>query len=111
MTALRATVAAMLLVGTAAMASAPSAMTRYTIKGDRTVFPTVLGDDGAKTYLQWDADRDLPAVFGSDPKGHEVLADGYMRGDYYVIDRVYPRLVFRLDKAVAVATRAPSDAR
>ena len=77
----------------------------YRVKGDRSVRPDSIMDDGTRTYLEWSNNRALPAVFGVGPGGDEELVSGYMRKGVYVIDRVYPELVFRFDKQKAEAKR------
>lgn len=77
----------------------------YRVRGDRSVRPDQIRDDGERTFLEWDKNRALPAVFGVGPAGGEELVAGYMRGGVFVIDRVYPELVFRFDKEIATATR------
>jgi type IV secretion system protein VirB9 len=78
----------------------------YRLGGDRSVRPNRITDDGKRTFLEWSENRALPAVFGVGPGGGEELVAGYMRGGTFVIDRVYPELVFRFDKEMATATRS-----
>jgi type IV secretion system protein VirB9 len=89
--------------GVVAAAAVPRG--RYKLSGDRAVRPSGIDDDGAKTYIEWPADRSLPAVYALDAKGKEMLVNGNMRDGIYVIDSVPARLVFRLDRQVARATR------
>lgn len=81
-------------------------MWRYRIKGDRSVFPLSVSDDGARTTIVFGEEQSLPAVFAIGLTGEEEVVNGYMRGDLFVIDRVYPELVFRIDKEKARAVRA-----
>lgn len=93
---------------TASSASQPQAGAptwAYRLGGNRSVRPDRIIDDGERTFLEWNKDRVLPAVFGVGPGGGEELVAGYMRGGEFVIDRVYPELVFRFDKQMATATR------
>lgn len=83
----------------------------YRISGDREIRPSRIGDDGAKTYIEWSAYQALPAVFGIGPGGDEEVVDGHMRGDVFTIDRVYRELVFRFDKEKAVARRSEEPGR
>lgn len=78
---------------------------RYKVSGDRAIQPSGIDDDGVRTYITWPADATLPAVYALDAKGNEALVNGMMRDDIFVIDDVAPRLVFRLDRQVARATR------
>lgn len=78
---------------------------RYKLGGSKALRPVAISDDGAKTYIEFAADRPLPAVFGFDERGREVLVEGAMRDGQYVIDSVKQRLLFRIDKHTASATR------
>jgi type IV secretion system protein VirB9 len=77
----------------------------YRLSGERSLQPSKIGDDGTRTYLEWDAYQSLPAVFGIGFNGEEEVVDGYMRGGVFTIDRVYGELVFRVDKKRARARR------
>lgn len=77
----------------------------YRLSGDRALRPVAIGDDGQKTYMEWGEYQFLPAVFGIGPTGDEEVVDGHVRGGLFVIDRVYPELVFRIDKDRAIAKR------
>lgn len=78
----------------------------YSVRGDFTVSPLAISDDGMRTEILYGANQALPAVFAIGPTGEEMAINGNMRGDTYVIDQVFDRLVFRIDKARAVATRS-----
>ena len=85
---------------------APSPITgEYRLSGEPTLMPSKIGDDGTRTYLEWDAYQSLPAVFGIGFNGEEEVVDGYMRNGVFTIDRVYSELVFRIDKKRARARR------
>ncbi len=85
--------------------SAAPAMNTYRLKGAAMLRPIRIGDDGVHTYIQWSDDQPIPAVFAIDSRGSEQIVDGYMRGELFTIDRVYPRLVFRIDRDKAEARR------
>ena len=78
---------------------------QYRITGEITLRPTQISDDGNRTFLVWGEDQALPAVFSINAFGDEEIVDGYMRAGIYTIDRVYPRLVFRIDRKAAKAER------
>jgi type IV secretion system protein VirB9 len=78
---------------------------RYRVSGARALQPSRIGDDGRHTYIEWPADRPIPAVYGVGADGEETLVNGMMRDDVYVIDQVVPRLVFRIDRQTARAVR------
>ncbi|NCP12225.1 MAG: TrbG/VirB9 family P-type conjugative transfer protein [Sphingomonadales bacterium] len=77
----------------------------YRLKGDRSVRPTAIADDGQRTYVEYAPAQSLPAVFAIGPTGNEEVVDGYMREGIFVIDRVHSKLVFRIDKEKATAIR------
>lgn len=77
----------------------------WKVTGDRNLRPLEIRDDGVKTYIQWAPDQALPAVFAIPPSGGEEVVDGYMRDEVFVIDRVHPKLVFRIDSHTAIARR------
>lgn len=78
---------------------------RYRVSGARALQPSRIGDDGRHTYIEWPADRPIPAVYAVGSDGEESLVNGMMRDDVYVIDSVVPRLVFRIDRQSARAVR------
>jgi type IV secretion system protein VirB9 len=83
----------------------PAMIGEYRLSGEATLLPSSIGDDGTRTYLEWEAYQSLPAVFGIGFNGEEEVVDGYMRGGVFTIDRVYSELVFRIDKKRARARR------
>jgi type IV secretion system protein VirB9 len=78
----------------------------WKLNGDKALQPKSIRDDGLKTYIEWGPDQSLPAVFGIGATGSEEMVDGWVRQGTFVIDRVYPALVFRIDKAEASAKRS-----
>ena len=78
---------------------------QYRVTGEASLRPIQISDDGTRTFLVWGEDQALPAVFSVNPFGDEEIVDGYMRAGIYTIDRVYPRLVFRIDRKAAKAER------
>ncbi|MGH8473220.1 MAG: TrbG/VirB9 family P-type conjugative transfer protein [Gammaproteobacteria bacterium] len=85
----------------------------YRLRGDREVRPAQISDDGSRTYISFAEDSALPAVFVVGPTGEEQVVNGYMRGGRFVIDQVWPELVFRVDAKKATARRSttPDNAR
>lgn len=78
---------------------------RYRLSGNKSLWPFRIADDGNKTYLLWNPDQDLPAVYARDVSGKEALVNGNMRSGTYVIDAVMPFLIFRIDARTAQAKR------
>lgn len=78
----------------------------YRLRGDPSVRPASVRDNGAKTVIEYAPGQSLPAVFAIGPTGDEEVVDGYMRDGLFVIDRVHEELVFRIDKARATARRS-----
>lgn len=83
------------------------AVERYRLKGDKALRPDWIADDGQRMFLRWSEDKPMPAVFAVDDTGREMTVDGFMRNGAYTIDRVWPQLVFRIDRHMASATRLP----
>ena len=77
----------------------------YRLTGERSLLPSRIGDDGERTYIEWGRMQSLPAVFGIGSNGFEEVVDGYMRDGIFTIDRIYPQLVFRVDKKRVLARR------
>lgn len=77
----------------------------YRLRGDREVRPLAIRDDAQRTYITYATNQALPAVFAEGPSGDEEVVNGYMRGEVFVIDRVYSELVFRIDDERATARR------
>lgn len=77
----------------------------YKVRGDRTVRPASVRDNGQKTVIVYAPGQALPAVFAIGPSGDEEVVDGYMRDGLFVIDRIHQELVFRIDKEKATARR------
>lgn len=77
----------------------------YKVSGDRSLRPIGLSDDGTRTYIRWADSQNLPAVFGMNEQGEEETVDGYMREGVMTIDRVYPRIIFRMAGHKAQAKR------
>lgn len=78
---------------------------KFKLSGNKTLQPTSIRDDGAKIYIEWSADQAIPAVFALDKLGREEMVNGYMRAGIFTIDRIFDRLVFRIDQAQATASR------
>jgi type IV secretory pathway VirB9-like protein len=88
-----------------AIAQPVASASNYKVSGAIPLRPERIWDDGARTYLVWRSDVELPAVFSIGSDGREVLTDGQMRNGEFVLDRVHSTLVFRIDKNVATARR------
>ncbi|MCV0382803.1 MAG: TrbG/VirB9 family P-type conjugative transfer protein [Erythrobacter sp.] len=86
-------------------AAAPVQTWTYRLRGDRSVRPSAIGDDGQRTTILFSEDSALPAIFAIGPTGEEQVVNGYMRGEAFVIDRVWQELVFRIDGEKASARR------
>lgn len=89
----------------AASATAQPELNNYGIRGDKAIWPSAMGDDGTRTYIEWEPDAAMPAVFAIDETGQEVTVDGYVRNGRYVIDSVKSKLIFRLGNDMATAER------
>lgn len=79
----------------------------YKLRGNKTLYPLAMTDDGQRTTITWDRQTSLPAIFAIDERGHEALVNGRMVDGDYVIQGTAKRYVFRLGKVNASATRMP----
>lgn len=77
----------------------------YRVRGADALKPASVRDDGEKTYIRFAPEQLLPAIFAISPTGDETLTNGYMRGEDFVLDRVWEELVFRIDHKKATAKR------
>ncbi len=84
---------------------------RYRLHGDRALWPVAIGDDGAATTIRWGADTLLPAVYRTDRRGHMALVNGLMQGGAYVIEGVYPSLIFVSGRSRASASHIDGTSR
>ena len=80
----------------------------YRLRGDRSVRPSAISDDGVRTRILFDEEQALPGIFAIGPTGEEQVVNGHMREGVFVIDRVWEELVFRIDKDKATARRNSS---
>lgn len=78
---------------------------QYQLRGDRSLWPLAISDDGTFTSLRWSDGASLPAVYRQDGKGNISLVNGLVREGAYVIEGVPTQLVFVLGKTRATATR------
>ena len=78
---------------------------RYHLSGDKTLWPKEMSDDGGFTRIRWPETVKMPAIYAELQWGKRALLNGVVEDGVYVIDGVYPRLVFVLGKANARAKR------
>lgn len=77
----------------------------YKLSGSAVIRPSLIWDDGQKTFVNWPENVEAPAIFAIDAAGNESLVNSYYRDGKFVIDAVYSRLLFRLDRLTARADR------
>lgn len=87
------------------ISSLKRSLSRYKISGDKWLRPDSVSDDGEHTYISWSREKPIPAVYAIGDSGQEILANGAMRNDVYVVDGVPGRLDFRIDDRMARAVR------
>ncbi len=88
------------------VSAAARRLSKYRMSGDRQLRPTSVSDDGKHTYIVWPKTAEIPAIYGIDRSGNEVLLNGMMgTDDVYVVDGVPLKLTFRIDSHVARAER------
>ena len=78
----------------------------YRISGSKAIRPIDVYQEGTQTMLEWPEDMALPAIFTLD-NGDEAIVNGEMQDGRFVIAGTPAKLVFRLDRKTAYATRKP----
>ena len=86
-------------------ATPPAPAHRYTLQGDKRLWPAAISDDGVSTRLSWPPDRALPAVYRRDAQGGTALVNSRMRDGALVVEGVHAELLFVLDGRRAGAHR------
>jgi len=82
---------------------------QYQMRGERSLWPLSISDDGSFTSLRWGDSSNLPAVYSQDKRGNLALVNGTVRDGAYVIEGVPSQLVFILGGAKATATRLEAE--
>lgn len=88
--------------GTATVNIEPSF--EYSISGAKAIRPVSVYQEGVRTIIEWPDDAALPGIFMIE-NGNEALVNGEMQDGRFVIPGMPEKLVFRLDRKTAYATR------
>lgn len=75
-------------------------------KGDASLQPARIYDDGDSTYLLWSAKQAVPAILILNEKGEEGPVNYAVRGSTLVIDEVPGKIVLRIGKKMATLENA-----
>jgi type IV secretion system protein VirB9 len=78
---------------------------RYRLAGSAAIRPSAVGNDGIRTTLSWPATAALPAIYRIDEDGTESLADSAIESGAVIVAGSPKKLIFRLDRQIATATR------
>lgn len=87
-----------------AVAVETEAQFEYRISGARNIRPSGVYQQGNQTIIEWPEDTELPAIFTL-RNGNETLVNGEMQNGRFMIPGNPEKLVFRLDRQTAYATR------
>jgi type IV secretion system protein VirB9 len=79
-------------------------MFEYRISGSRAIRPSDVYQEGARTIVEWPDEAALPAIFAVEG-GNEALVNGEMQDGRFVIAGAPEKLIFRLDRKIAYASR------
>ena len=78
-------------------------------KGDRTLLPAQVYDDGEATFLTWAPGATLPAILVKDHEGTEGPVNFAVRGEVIVVDGVPREIVLRAGRESAtLSNRGPA---
>lgn len=78
----------------------------YRLSGSKLIRPESVYQEGTRTILEWPEDTPLPGIFAVE-NGAEAIVNGEMQDGRFVIAGTPAKLVFRLDRETAYATRKP----
>lgn len=78
-------------------------------RGDPSLFPAHLYDDGQSTFIAWPKDVSMPAILTGEAKGTEGPVNYTMQGEYVVVDGVPAQIILRSGKKVATLTPTHGD--
>ena len=73
-------------------------------KGEASLLPSRIYDDGRDTYLRWSEHARLPAILIDEDKGGEGPVNFTLRGDNIVVEGVPQRIILRIGKDSATLT-------
>ena len=73
----------------------------YTARGDHTVLPRAVYDDGQFTYLDFTGIQPLPAVFSVDKKRNESVINKRLTNEWLVIEGVHRQYTLRHGNQIA----------
>ena len=79
----------------------------YSYKGDRSLLPTRVFDNGQFTYFEFPKEQSLPAIFYVYPTGKEALVNYRVEGKYLVAERIGGQYTLRSDKQTACVFNEP----
>ena len=97
--------------GSAQSARLSQAAQQFRFGGSRELYPVEMRESGNSTTIRWSNRTGIPAVFAIKEDGSELLANGRMVGDSYIVDGTASRFDFRLGKFRAVAVRQKGGTR
>jgi type IV secretion system protein VirB9 len=89
-------------LGSVTMSVEPSF--EYRLSGAKSILPSSVTQEGARTVLEWAEDVALPGIFTLE-NGSESLVNGEMQDGQFIIVGTPAKLIFRLDRQTAYATR------
>jgi type IV secretion system protein VirB9 len=85
----------------------------YRVSGSKAIRPSSVYQEGTRTILHWPEAAEIPGVFLV-ANGNEALVNGEMQDGRFIVAGTPEKLIFRLDRETAYATRkklkaAPSE--
>lgn len=92
-------------VAAASAQLAPIPAYRYRISGARALRPSRIVQQGERLIVEWPANVALPAIFRIEEDGRETLVNSEVENGRFVIAGLPRKLLFRLDRQIAYATR------
>lgn len=84
-------------------------MLGYFMRGDKSIAPTKMWDDGRFTYLKYANSADLPAIYRILPDGKESLVNTHIDGDTLVVQETAKGYMLRLGQSALEINNAKYD--
>jgi type IV secretion system protein VirB9 len=76
----------------------------YILSGAKSIRPSSVVQEGKRTIIEWPEEAALPGIFMLE-NGNEALVNGEMQDGRFGIPGTPEKLIFRLDRKTAYATR------
>lgn len=78
----------------------------YSLKGQPSITPVQVFDNGVDTFFQFSPEKNIPAIFAVSDCGNKVLMDANLQGNFHVIAGRFKTLVLQIGTKTGTVTYA-----